>query len=156
MQQHQEWWHDEPVQGKHHLAVTHILLRISYAMPAHVNVTCCVCHKQQTMTVNFSSSYNFTNQKAHYTSLFFTCLHYWCWTITRSPNLTSSTVNKGLVHKGTLSLWFPESPLDVHAVSKSHCYKLARHESYAWWPVFIWLPLIYITHKMSNYGLQSN
>jgi hypothetical protein len=39
------------------------------------------------------------------TSLFFfTHLHYYCWTTTRSANLMSSTINKGLVCKGTLSL----------------------------------------------------
>jgi hypothetical protein len=73
------------------------------------------------------------------TSLFFsTCLHYWCWTTTHS-----STINKELVCKGT-SLCFPKSPVDVHAVSKSQCYQVARRESCAWWPVFIWLPFIHL------------
>jgi hypothetical protein len=90
------------------------------------------------------------------TSLFFFAqLHYWCWMTTHSTKLTSSTINKRLVCKGTLSLCFPESPLDVRAISKSQCYQLARHESYAWWSVLIWLPLIYCySMSLSYFMLQ--
>jgi hypothetical protein len=91
-QEHREWWHDEPVLGEHPLAVTPVPLGLSYATWHGVFA---VNNRHAAMNFSFSS------QKAHYTSLlFFTGLHYWCWTATCSANLTSSTINTRLVCKG--------------------------------------------------------
>jgi hypothetical protein len=97
------------------------LSRASIILQWHTSLSESVMPRQHTWTwhatMNLSSSYSFSSQKAHYTSLFFTGLHYWCWMTTCSVNLTSSTINTRLVCKGTLSLCFPKSPQDVRTVS---------------------------------------
>jgi hypothetical protein len=104
----------------------------------------------------FAVTYSFSSQKAHYISLFFfTGLHYWFWTTTWSANLTS-TINTRVVRKGMLSLCFPESPPDVRTVCNFQCNQLTRHENYARWLVFIWLPLIRNSIHIAKYLLATN
>lgn len=141
------WWHDEPILGELRLSVTLVPGKISCVIPVHARMTCCISRKQHTMWRWISRPPTSSNsQTSHYTSIFsFIFLHQWWWW-THISNLTSRRINQ----RPALQLCFRDVSSDVHSEIKFQWYQRTRRESYAWWPVFILLPLIHTNIMTRN------